>query len=142
MLAYAGIPFEDVRVSNADWGALKPTMPFGTMPVLDVDGRKLAQSVAVHRYVATLAGLMPSDPWGVAKADEVLGFMHVSAPLRAWRALHQPSTAPAAVLALPGCGPRAVQRRRRPSGAACACQSGSASAAGEGGPHLTGSVRT
>src|SRR6266850_1773471 len=37
-LSIAGIPFEDDRVSGADWPRRKPSTPFGSVPVLEADG--------------------------------------------------------------------------------------------------------
>ena len=37
-----------------------------------VDGKQLAQSSAIERYAAKLAGITPSDPWETAKVDELL----------------------------------------------------------------------
>lgn len=68
VLTLGGVPFEDVHVS--DWPSLKPSMPFGQLPVLEVDGKKLAQSGAIERYAAKLAGLMPEDAWEAALADQ------------------------------------------------------------------------
>jgi glutathione S-transferase len=70
-LSIAGIPFVDERVTRADWAALKPTMPFGALPVLEVDGRRISQSNAINHYVGRLAGLYPEDPWQAAECDEI-----------------------------------------------------------------------
>mmetsp|Transcript_30029 Transcript_30029/g.76479 ORF Transcript_30029/g.76479 Transcript_30029/m.76479 type:complete len:217 (-) Transcript_30029:278-928(-) len=75
MLNYGGIPFEDATFQREQWASLKPKMPFGQVPVLEVDGKMLAQTSAIERYAAKLAGLAPSDPWEAAKVDEVLGFV-------------------------------------------------------------------
>ncbi|XP_047535693.1 glutathione S-transferase 2-like isoform X2 [Vanessa atalanta] len=37
LLAYGGQEFEDIRVAREDWPELKPSMPFGQMPVLEID---------------------------------------------------------------------------------------------------------
>jgi glutathione S-transferase len=71
-LSMAGIPFEDDRVSFADWPRRKPSTPFGTLPVLEIDGRVLSQSNTINRYVGKLADLYPSDPWQAALCDEVM----------------------------------------------------------------------
>jgi glutathione S-transferase len=71
-LAMAGIPFEDDRVTFADWPRRKSEMPFGAMPVLEVDGKLLSQSNAINTYVGRLAGLYPSDPWEAALCDETM----------------------------------------------------------------------
>jgi glutathione S-transferase len=72
-LSIAGIPFEDDRVPLADWPRRKSDTPFGALPVLEADGKILAQSNAINRYVGKLADLYPSDPWQVALCDEVMG---------------------------------------------------------------------
>eukprot|EP00955_Chlamydomonas_euryale_P063929 358814-Chlamydomonas_euryale.AAC.9 len=42
---------------------------------MEVDGKVLAQSGAMERYVAKLAGVYPSDPWEAAKVDEAVGLV-------------------------------------------------------------------
>jgi glutathione S-transferase len=71
-LSIGGIPFEDNRVAPSDWPASKPGTPFGSLPVLEVDGQTLAQSNAINRYVGKLADLYPSDAWQAALCDEVM----------------------------------------------------------------------
>lgn len=68
----AGIPFEDDRVPTGGWEQRKPGTPFGALPVLEVDGKTLAQSNAINRYVGRLTGLYPSDPWQAALCDETM----------------------------------------------------------------------
>jgi glutathione S-transferase len=71
-LAIGGIPFEDDRVAFADWPRRKAEMPFGGMPVLEVDGQTVTQSNGINRYVGKLADLYPSDPWQAALCDEAM----------------------------------------------------------------------
>lgn len=71
-LSIAGIEFEDRRVPPDAWPGLKSQMPYGAMPVLEVDGRQLTQSNAINRYVGKLANLYPTDPWQAALCDEVM----------------------------------------------------------------------
>jgi len=40
--------------------------------VLEVDGKELAQSNAIGRYVGKLTGLYPSDAWQAALCDETM----------------------------------------------------------------------
>jgi len=67
----AGVPFEDVRVQRDDWPQQKEKMPFGQMPVLEVDGKKLSQFMAIMRYVARKYGLEADDEWDRAVGDEL-----------------------------------------------------------------------
>lgn len=72
----AGIAFEDVRLSGAagTWPQMKSEMPFGQLPVLEVKGQKLAQSIAVLIFVGHVAGLVPADVWAEAKILEAMLF--------------------------------------------------------------------
>ncbi|ETW06437.1 hypothetical protein H310_02693 [Aphanomyces invadans] len=60
-LAIGGVPFDDHVVSREEWPAVKPSLPFEQMPVLEVDGHVFAQSHAIERYVGRLAGLYPFE---------------------------------------------------------------------------------
>ncbi|KAL6754469.1 glutathione S-transferase [Haematococcus lacustris] len=76
LLNVGKIPFEDYTISREQWAEVKPTMPYGQVPVLEVDGKQLAQSSAIERYAARLAGLYPQDAWEAAKVDEIASFMN------------------------------------------------------------------
>jgi glutathione S-transferase len=52
MLAQAGVQYEDFRFELDKWPAIKPTMPFLQVPVLEVDGVKISQTAAIGRYLA------------------------------------------------------------------------------------------
>ena len=67
-----GIPFEDRRIDQKDWPALRDQMPFQALPVLEVDGTPITQSNTINRYVGKLAGLYPTDDWQAARVDEVM----------------------------------------------------------------------
>lgn len=69
-LSIGGIEFEDDRIARGKWAELKPQMPLGQLPVLEVDGKRVTQSNAINRYVGKLAGLYPEDPWQALLADE------------------------------------------------------------------------
>ena len=71
-LFMGGIDFEDDRVPPADWPARKPDTPFGSIPVLEIDGRPVTQSNGINRYVGKLAGLYPEDPVQAAYCDEAM----------------------------------------------------------------------
>jgi glutathione S-transferase len=71
-LAYGGLKYEDKRVEFKDWPQLKATTPWGTLPVLEVDGRPIGQSMTIARYVAREAGLAGSNSVEQALIDSVV----------------------------------------------------------------------
>ena len=63
-LVLGDVPFEDIRLSREEFGKKKAEgfFKFGQMPVLEVDGKQYAQSVALGLWAANKAGIEPSDP--------------------------------------------------------------------------------
>jgi len=72
LLAAAGLPYEDKRIEFAEWPALKPNTPAGTLPILEVDGKPLIQSLAIARYIAREGGLMGKNSLEQAHIDVVV----------------------------------------------------------------------
>jgi len=70
-LVQAGVPFEDIRLKREDWPKYKEEMPFGQVPVLEVDGKKLSQSAAILRYIGKQHGLEAENAWDQAVGDEL-----------------------------------------------------------------------
>jgi glutathione S-transferase len=67
-LFLAGAPFEDERLSRAQWADRRASTPFGAIPVLTVEGRPpLAQSNAILTFVGRTHGLHPADEWEAAR---------------------------------------------------------------------------
>ncbi len=71
-LAAAGVQFNDIRIDRTQWLALKPTMPYGALPVLEHDGRTLSQTNAILVYVGREHGLHPADSWLAAEHEAVM----------------------------------------------------------------------
>ncbi|XP_075400990.1 hematopoietic prostaglandin D synthase [Tenrec ecaudatus] len=90
IFAYLDKKYEDHRIEQADWPQIKSTLPFGKIPVLEVDGLALHQSLAIARYltkntdlagkteleqcqvdavVDTLDDFMSCFPWGEKNQD-------------------------------------------------------------------------
>ncbi|KAL6736887.1 glutathione S-transferase protein [Ancylostoma duodenale] len=67
----AGQEYEDVRLSREDWPKHKDEMPFGQVPVLEVDGKKLAQSFAIARFLARKFGFAGKCPFEEALVDSI-----------------------------------------------------------------------
>jgi glutathione S-transferase len=69
----AGIGFDDVRLSFAEFAGQREQLRFNCVPVLEIDGDQVTQSNAIARYVGKLAGLYPRDDLQALYCDEVLG---------------------------------------------------------------------
>lgn len=69
----AGVPFEDIRIKRDAWPALKPTTPFGSMPVLEQQGKPaVSQSNAILSFIGHEHGLLPKDPWEAMRLVSLL----------------------------------------------------------------------
>jgi len=68
-LTHAGVPFEDVRNKYEFGWQAKIQSPFGKLPVLEVDGKQLPESLAILRFVGEKHALQASDPWDRALGD-------------------------------------------------------------------------
>ena len=71
-LHIGNVPFEDHRISTKDWPQFRDRTPFHALPILEVDGKVVAQSNSINRYVGKLAGLYPKDDWQALLCDEVM----------------------------------------------------------------------
>uniref|UniRef100_A0A914EG76 GST N-terminal domain-containing protein n=1 Tax=Acrobeloides nanus TaxID=290746 RepID=A0A914EG76_9BILA len=73
LLHYAGVSFEDFRINFQDWkDTWKAKMPFGSVPVLEIDGVMLPESHAIGRYLAKKFGLVGGDDLEAAQIDALL----------------------------------------------------------------------
>ncbi|KFP29422.1 Hematopoietic prostaglandin D synthase [Colius striatus] len=72
LFAYSGKKYEDHRIEAADWPKIKPTIPFGKLPVLEVDGVTIHQSLAIARYLARESGLAGQTPVEQALVDAIV----------------------------------------------------------------------
>ena len=92
ILAYGGMHYEDRRVSfgnisifscsgyneniTEDMPSLKPSLPFGQLPVLEIDGDTIGQSMAIARFLANQYGIAGSSNLVKAQVDEVVDVMN------------------------------------------------------------------
>jgi prostaglandin-H2 D-isomerase / glutathione transferase len=80
ILNYGKIDFVDERISGEEFGKRKETLPFKQLPVLQIDGTTtIAQSGAINRYAAQLAGLTPTNPVTMAQVEMTYGaYEHIA----------------------------------------------------------------
>ena len=69
--------FEDKRIpapwdDMENWQKIKPTTPFGQVPLLEVDGEQISQSIAIARYCAKEFGLAGKTTFEAAQMDEIV----------------------------------------------------------------------
>jgi len=79
ILAQAGVEYEDKRLpppfdeeGQKHWASVKPSTPFGTLPILAVDGVVVGQSMTVARLLAREHGLSGKTNLEAAQADEIV----------------------------------------------------------------------
>jgi glutathione S-transferase len=72
-LHIGGVDFEDVRLSREQWMEFKPKTPFGSVPVLEMEGRPpLAQSNAILVFIGRGHGLHPKDDFEAARHEAIM----------------------------------------------------------------------
>uniref|UniRef100_A0A7N4Q228 glutathione transferase n=1 Tax=Sarcophilus harrisii TaxID=9305 RepID=A0A7N4Q228_SARHA len=72
LFAYLDIQYEDHRISQDDWPTVKQTVPFGKIPILEVDGVPLHQSLAIGRFLAREAGLAGKTELEQCQVDAII----------------------------------------------------------------------
>ena len=73
LLSHAGIPYKDRLITFDQWPAIKPTMPNGVVPVLELaNGTLMGETHPILRYLAKQHGYYPEDPIIAAKNEEIL----------------------------------------------------------------------
>ena len=73
MLAHSGTEWKNNSFGMEQWGELKPTMPRGQVPALELeDGTKLGQAVACLRYLSSKLGYTPADDMEKWHCDNII----------------------------------------------------------------------
>ena len=83
LLIIHNIEFTNKLYEWGEWLGAKDSIEFGQLPVADIDGHRLTQSLAIERYLARKLNIVPSDSYQEYLVDSVLGafddyFRHVA----------------------------------------------------------------
>merc|ERR1712018_48865 len=67
------IEFEDKKIKDFKEFKESGIAPFGQVPILEVDGKVIAQTGAIARYCGKVSGFYPKDDdFAAAKIDEII----------------------------------------------------------------------
>ncbi|XP_014244711.1 glutathione S-transferase-like [Cimex lectularius] len=74
MLSYLGKEFEDSRIEDYNiWMTqYKSKMPFGKLPLLEIDGKQTHQTLAICRYLGQEANLAGDNQWESFQIDIIM----------------------------------------------------------------------
>merc|ERR1711982_178915 len=61
---------------TSTWSTLKPTTPFGQLPILNWDGVEICQSMACARFIAREVGLAGNTSMEQGQVDEIVDLIH------------------------------------------------------------------
>ncbi|XP_043252563.1 glutathione S-transferase-like [Colletes gigas] len=78
ILSYGGVQFEDVRMTygSSEWFSMKPTTPFGQLPVLEIDGKVYTQTLPICRYLAKQFNLLGKTDLDTLRIDAIANALH------------------------------------------------------------------
>lgn len=72
-LVIAGVAFEDERIDRTSFGKIKADLPFGSLPILEIEGKGVfGQTNAILRLIGRRHGLHPEDPFEAARHDALM----------------------------------------------------------------------
>ncbi|KAJ8924704.1 hypothetical protein NQ315_000855 [Exocentrus adspersus] len=72
IFAYAGVEYEDERIPREKWPEVKKKTQYGMLPVLEIDGKPVAQSMAIARHLARQFGLAGQSEWESLQCDVLI----------------------------------------------------------------------
>ncbi|CAH1801196.1 unnamed protein product [Owenia fusiformis] len=75
LFAQAEVKYEDVRLRREEWEKIKPTSPFGVMPMLQIDDTLVGETGTIARYIARENGLAGNTSVEQALAESVVDSM-------------------------------------------------------------------
>ncbi|XP_075980040.1 glutathione S-transferase 2-like [Anticarsia gemmatalis] len=77
LLAYGGQEYEDRRINfDTEWADFKKNAPFGTLPLLIIDGKEFSTSLAISRYLGNKYGLAGDNAEEAFEIDQNMDYLH------------------------------------------------------------------
>jgi len=79
ILHYGGVPFEDIRIDfTQGWAEVKndKKWKYGQIPIVEIDGKILAQSQTIARYFCQKLGYYPTDLDQATQVEELREFIN------------------------------------------------------------------
>ena len=81
MLCYKKVPIENIMLSLEEWKTKKQDYEFHQLPQLEVNGKKLTQTIAICLYLAKQLNLYPKDIYLQYHVDSLLAVRDDITPL-------------------------------------------------------------
>ena len=81
LLRHKQIPFEDIVIRGPEFMKLKPELPTGQLPVLEVNGRNYPESGSQLRFIGQITSTIPTDPVQFLAADAAYEVARGLAPI-------------------------------------------------------------
>ena len=75
IFAQAGVKYEDNRIAREQWQELKPSTPFGALPVIEEDGKQLSGCIVCAKYLAEKFGLAGANEFENAEIASIVDVM-------------------------------------------------------------------
>ncbi|XP_070507914.1 glutathione S-transferase-like [Chironomus tepperi] len=72
LLNFGGVQFEDNRIEWSNWYQIKSTTPLGQVPILEVDGEVLYQTIPICRFLGAKFNLLGDNEMENYKIDNVV----------------------------------------------------------------------
>ena len=81
MLCYKKVPFENNMITMEEWPNKKKDFEFHQLPELEVNGKKMTQTIAISLYLAKQLDLYPKDIYLQYHVDSLLAIRDDITPL-------------------------------------------------------------
>lgn len=85
LLKVLEVEFEEERIEMfTEWPSIKQDFKWGQTPVLEVDGKQLAQTTVICRFLGEKHKLAVEDLWTASRQQEAVEFLHDLSALAAY----------------------------------------------------------